>query len=113
MTKIEKLYPNETIRECDSPREKDLSIERPDGWFVKEGTKDIIDTVTNMGVIYKTPVVEVDLLDESTPIGKKYKLAMSLLKNQREFNAKEQSKGSKSKIKKVHSKSKPPAVEKV
>lgn len=69
MTKIERLYNDAPVREFDLPREKHLSIEKPDGFFVIKNEPELI---------YEPPVLEDSILDESTTLGNKYKKAKEL-----------------------------------
>jgi hypothetical protein len=78
--------------------EKDMSIEKPD-----------------IALIYVPLHLEGDILDESTPIGRKYVLAKQLEKNQKviNLNEKDKSEAIKSKPKKNNRRSNASAVAKM
>lgn len=86
----------------DPPREKIESIEKsPEHYYPK--------------LVYKPPILEGEILDESTSLGKKYKLAKEICKETKVINLNEKStsKAPKKKSKKVSSKCNHTAVETV
>ena len=73
------------MREHNAPREKNLSIEKPDSAF-----------------IFKDPSKDPRLLNEETILGKKYKIALELCKETQVVDAKSKSESPTRKPKKVH-----------